>query len=96
MQSRSWKLQKLLAKGFHGRKPVCRNVAGWHDENFRLQWPRTMICSKALTQPKKMKFFFSHFQRTVVVVSTLLFGFSFPIQTVAAQTQAVVSATSTV
>ena len=41
-----------------------------------------------------MEFFFSHFQRTVVVASALLFGFSFLIQTAAAQTQAVVSATS--
>jgi len=55
---------------------------------------RTMICSNALTQPAKMESFFSHFQRTIVIVSALLFGFSFPIQTVAAQTQAIVSATS--
>ena len=50
--------------------------------------------SNALTQPAKMEFFFSHFQRTMVVASALWFGFSFPNQITAAQTQAVVSVTS--
>ncbi|HYA79052.1 MAG TPA: arabinan endo-1,5-alpha-L-arabinosidase [Candidatus Nitrosopolaris sp.] len=64
------------------------------DENFQLQWPRTMTCSNALACPVGMEFFFSHFQRTLVVFSALWFGFPFPNQTAAAQTQAVVSATS--
>ncbi len=53
-----------------------------------------MTCSNALARQLEMEFFFSHFQRTVVVVNALLFGFSFLIETAAAQTQAVVSATS--